>query len=81
MWRGDDLVGFAHHSYGVFLAARFLHRHRSDTRRASNLLAQEPAGRQRVVPQLAGVAVWLTGRSPGLGRSGSLFGGTRGSAG
>jgi len=57
--RGDDLVGFAHHSYGEFLAARFLHRHRFDTRRALNLLAQERAGRQRVVPQLAGVAAWL----------------------
>jgi hypothetical protein len=57
--RGDDLVGFAHHSYGEFLAARFLHRHRFDNRRALNLLAQERAGRQRVVPQLAGVAAWL----------------------
>jgi hypothetical protein len=57
--RGDDLVGFAHQSYGEFLAARFLHRHRFDTRRSLNLLASERAGRQRVVPQLAGVAAWL----------------------
>lgn len=62
--RGDDLLGFAHHSYGEFLAARFLNRHRFDVRRALNLLAQERAGRQRIVPQLAGVAAWLADLDP-----------------
>lgn len=57
--RGGDLLGFAHHSYGEFLSARFLNRHRFDVRRALNLLAQERSGRQRLVPQLAGVAAWL----------------------
>ncbi len=57
--RGGDLLGFAHHSYGEFLAARYLHRHRFDVRRALNLLAQERGGRQRIIPQLAGVAGWL----------------------
>ena len=57
--RGDDVVGFAHHSYSEFLSARFLHRHRFDVRRALNLMAQERGGRQRIVPQLAGVSGWL----------------------
>ncbi len=57
--RGDNLLGFAHHSYGEFLAARFLNRHRFDVGRALNLLAQERSGHQRIVPQLAGVAGWL----------------------
>lgn len=57
--RGSDLLGFAHHSYGEFLAARFLHRHRFHLRRALNLLAQERSGHQRIVPQLAGVAARL----------------------
>lgn len=58
--RGGDLLGFAHHSYGEFLAARFLIRHRFDVRRMLNLLAQERSGRQRIVPQLAGTAAWLS---------------------
>jgi hypothetical protein len=57
--RGGDVLGFAHQSYGEFLAARYLRRHRFDARRALNLLAQERGARQRIVPQLAGVAAWL----------------------
>ncbi len=56
--RGPNLLGWAHQSYGEFLAARYLYNHRFALPQILSLLTH-PSEPDLVVPQLAEVAGWI----------------------
>ncbi|HLL60762.1 MAG TPA: hypothetical protein VK338_03520, partial [Candidatus Nitrosocosmicus sp.] len=59
--RGNSKVGWAHQTYGEFLAAKFCVRHQLSWGQLQKLLFHDPIGNNsfQVVPQLYEVAAWL----------------------
>ncbi len=59
--RGDGKMGWAHQTYGEFLAARYLARHKLNWKQIRSLLFQDPLGRGafQIVPQLYEVCAWF----------------------
>lgn len=64
--RGDGRVGWAHQTYGEYLAARYIVRHRLPWRQVQSLLFQDPlkVGIFQVIPQLYEVSAWLASLDP-----------------
>ena len=58
-FRGADRMGWAHQTYGEFLAAYYLHL-RELPRQVLPLISQVVGGRLAVVPQLREIAAWLS---------------------
>lgn len=63
--RGPEQFGWAHESYGEFLAAAFL-RSRLTNAQTLRVLTTGVTGRVRVVPQLSQIAAWAIALGPGL---------------
>ena len=63
--RGTGRLGWAHESYGEFLAATYI-RGRLTTEQAIRLLTTRVTGSTRVVPQLQQIAAWAVALQPGL---------------
>lgn len=59
--RGNGKIGWAHQTYGEYLAARYIVRHQLPWRQIQSLLFQDPLkiGIFQVVPQLYEVGAWL----------------------
>lgn len=57
--RGENRFGWSHHTFGEFLAARYLTRHGFTPRQILSLIIVPDDSAQRVRPQLAGTAAWL----------------------
>jgi hypothetical protein len=57
--RGEDRLGWAHHTYAEFLAARYLAR--VPLPQIKSLMSSDDSGRIYVTPQLHEVAAWLAG--------------------
>jgi hypothetical protein len=59
--RGDGKIGWAHQTYGEFLAARYLVRHKLPWKQIQSFLFQDPLkiGVFQVIPQLYEVGAWL----------------------
>lgn len=59
--RGNGKMGWAHQSYGEFLAAKYIVRHKLDWPQIQSLLFHDPLkiGVFQVVPQLYEVCAWL----------------------
>ena len=57
--RGPDRLGFAHQTYGEFLAAHYLSARRSPLAQILALVTQNEGGRRVVIPQLREVVAWL----------------------
>ena len=59
--RGDGKIGWAHQTYGEFLAARYLVRHKLSWKQIKSFLFQDPLeiGVFQVIPQLYEVGAWL----------------------
>lgn len=57
--RTTGVLGFAHRSYGEYLAARFLARAKLQPVQLSSVVDTEGAAGRRLVPQLAETAAWL----------------------
>lgn len=57
--RGPHRLGFAHKTYGEYLAARYLHRSRVPTAQIRSLLYVPDEDPPRLIPQLHEVAAWL----------------------
>lgn len=59
--RGNGKIGWAHQTYGEYLAARYILRHQLPWRQIQSLLFQDPLkiGIFQVVPQLYEVGAWL----------------------
>lgn len=59
--RGAGKIGWAHQTYGEYLAARYIYRHRFPWSFTKSLLFQDPLkiGAFQVVPQLYEVSAWL----------------------
>lgn len=59
--RGDGKMGWAHQTYGEFLAARYLVRHNLNWKQIRSFLFQDPLkiGVFQVVPQLYEVSAWF----------------------
>jgi hypothetical protein len=58
--RNAGVLGFAHRSFGEYLAARFLARAKLQPVQLSSVVDTEGAAGRRVVPQLAETAAWLS---------------------
>lgn len=63
---GAERVGFAHQTYAEFLAARHVHTRRVSPKQLLQLLRSPSNNQERIVPQLAEVASWLTSMVPAL---------------
>lgn len=59
--RGNGKMGWAHQTYGEFLAARYVVRHKLDWQQTQSLIFHDPLkiGAFQVVPQLYEVGAWL----------------------
>jgi predicted NACHT family NTPase len=57
--RGTDRMGWVHHTYAEFLAARFVSQQGMPAEQIFNLLMHRGAGEPRLVPQLHETAAWL----------------------
>ena len=55
--RGDQRMGFSHHTYLEYLAAYYLDKHQIPTDEIVRLIIHQEFG--QIVPQLKGMAVWL----------------------
>ncbi len=62
--RGRDRMGWAHQTFGEFLAARYLKRQGVSTRQMLDLLVHPHDPERKLVPQLQETAAWLAGTSP-----------------
>ena len=64
--RGNGKIGWAHQTYGEYLAARYIVRHQLPWRQIQSLLFQDPLkiGIFQVVPQLYEVGAWLASLEP-----------------
>lgn len=62
---GAERIGWFHHSMAEYLAARWMAAHALTTEQVESLLfhPEEPT---KVIPQLRGVVMWLTGMIPAL---------------
>lgn len=63
--RGVDRLGFAHKTYGEFLAARYLHKHQLPKAQLRSLLFVDAVD-GRLAPQLDETAGWLAAMQPAL---------------
>ncbi len=66
--RGLHRMGWAHQTYGEFLAADYLHQHKMAPERMLQLI-YHPDGSGKVVPQLREIAGWLAGMEPPVFRA------------
>lgn len=64
--RGNGKIGWAHQTYGEYLAARYIVRHQLPWKQIQSLLFQDPLkiGIFQVVPQLYEVGAWLASLEP-----------------
>lgn len=64
--RGDGKMGWAHQTYGEFLAARYLTRHKLNWNQIRSFLFQDPlkTGAFQIVPQLYEVSAWFASMEP-----------------
>lgn len=64
--RGNGKMGWAHQTYGEFLAARYMARHKLDWKQTQSFLFHDPLklGVFQVVPQLYEVGAWLASLDP-----------------
>jgi len=64
--RGNGKMGWAHQTYGEFLAARYIARHKLDWQQTQSLLFHDPLkiGTFQVVPQLYEVSAWIASLDP-----------------
>lgn len=64
--RGNGKIGWAHQTYGEYLAARYITRHKLPWKQVQSLLFQDPLGIGifQVVPQLYEVSAWLASLDP-----------------
>lgn len=66
--RGSGKMGWAHQTYGEFLAARYMVRHKLPWRQIQSFLFQDPLkiGSFQVVPQLYEVSAWFASLDQGF---------------
>jgi hypothetical protein len=57
--RGPDFMGFAHQTYGEFLAARYLHSHSVPAKKILAILRHSGYSEAHIVPQLYETAAWI----------------------
>jgi len=64
--RGNGKIGWAHQTYGEYLAARYIVRHQLPWKQIQSLLFQDPLkiGIFQVIPQLYEVGAWLASLKP-----------------
>lgn len=64
--RGNGKIGWAHQTYGEYLAARYIVRHQLPWKQIQSLLFQDPLkiGIFQMVPQLYEVGAWLASLEP-----------------
>jgi hypothetical protein len=62
--RGSERLGFAHRTYGEFLAAWYVYSRELDTTQILSLLAHPGDDAGRVVPQIQETAAWVAGFFP-----------------
>ncbi|MCQ3944675.1 MAG: hypothetical protein DPW11_02775 [bacterium] len=64
--RGNGKMGWAHQTYGEFLAARYIVRHKLDWQQTQSMLFHDSLkiGTFQVVPQLYEVSAWLASIDP-----------------
>ena len=58
--RGPEKVGWVHRSYSEFLAALYFSHNRVSTKQIMSLLLHHENNEKKIVPQLHGIAIWLT---------------------
>ncbi len=64
--RGPNRLGFAHETYGEFLAARYLHSVNPPEAQLRSLLYLSNENPHRLIPQLHEVSAWLASMDPRL---------------
>ncbi|KKP97438.1 MAG: hypothetical protein UW84_C0008G0004 [Candidatus Collierbacteria bacterium GW2011_GWA2_44_99] len=64
--RGNGKIGWAHQTYGEYLAAKYITRHKLPWKQVQSLVFQDPLGIGifQVVPQLYEVSAWLASLEP-----------------
>ena len=62
--RGIELLGFAHQTYGEFLAATYVHGRGMDQAQVLSLVTHPEDNAGRIVPQLQEAAAWLASLDP-----------------
>ena len=61
--RGRDRLGYAHQTYGEFLAARYVTNERLTGRQITNLFTHPHDPEHRLIPQLQEAAAWVAGEN------------------
>jgi hypothetical protein len=64
--RGQGQIGWAHQTYAEFLAARYCTQHQMSVAQIQSLIFHPEQGGEHLVPQLYGVAAWLSVMNPNL---------------
>jgi predicted NACHT family NTPase len=62
--RGTNRIGWAHQTYAEFLAARYLAQSKMKPTQIVSLIVHPADPEKRLVPQLHGVAIWLSAMNP-----------------
>lgn len=64
--RGRDRLGWAHQTYGEFLAARYLTQEAISYRQINDLFVHPHDSKRRLIPQLQEAAAWVAGENRAL---------------
>jgi len=66
--RGPDRLGWAHQTYGEFLAARYLEQQNVSTRQVLSLIQHPADEEKRLIPQLQETGAWIASNRPDVFR-------------